>query len=313
MKGLELSQKFYEEFGKTMLEEQFSEMLPFLAVGLFGSGSECFGFDDEISQDHDFEPGFCIFLSNEETVDRRSAFLLERAYSQLPRSYQGYQRELMLPVGGSRHGVFRIDEFFLKTAGTKDGHLSLEQWLSIPEYALAEATNGKIFLDNYGEVTRIREALSRYPEDIMFKRLAGNLLLMAQSGQYNYRRCIDHGETAAAQMAIFEFVKSTLSSVFLLNNCYQPYYKWSFRAMRELTVLSQLAEPLEHLLTTDNHEKRIQLKTALIEEISAAVIQRLTEMEITHAAGEDLERHAYSVNDRIKNAEIRNMHILSGI
>ena len=76
MNGLELSERFYLECGKPMLAEQFSDCLPHLAVGLFGSGSECFGFDDEVSRDHDFEPGFMILLPGEDVVDRRTAFLL---------------------------------------------------------------------------------------------------------------------------------------------------------------------------------------------------------------------------------------------
>ena len=62
MQGMELSKKYFEEFGRSMLEENFKDILPYLAVGLTGSGSECFGYDDEKSQDHDFEPGFCIFI-----------------------------------------------------------------------------------------------------------------------------------------------------------------------------------------------------------------------------------------------------------
>ena len=89
MKGLDLARRYYEEYGKKMLEEEFPQALPFLAVGLVGSGSECYGFDDEISKDHDFEPGFCIFLPDEEAVSRRDAFLLERAYAKLPREYGG--------------------------------------------------------------------------------------------------------------------------------------------------------------------------------------------------------------------------------
>ena len=313
MKGLELSEAFYEEYGRPMLENQFPDLLPYLAVGLFGSGSECFGFDDEISRDHDFEPGFCLFLPDEETVDRRSAFLLERAYAKLPRSFRGFQRSVILPVGGARHGVLRTSEFFMKTAGTSDGELSLEQWLTIPEEALAEATNGKVFFDNYGEVTAIRRSLAAFPEDIRLKRLAGNLLLMAQAGQYNYPRCLGHGEPAAAQMAVYEFVKSTLTTVFLLNGRYQPYYKWVFRAMRVLPALSKLADPLESLLTTDNRAETIPAKTQSIEDISASIAQRLKEMELSRVGGRELERHAYSVNDRIQNAELRNMHILSAV
>ena len=54
MQGMELSKKYFEEFGRSMLEENFKDILPYLAVGLTGSGSECFGYDDEKSQDHDF-------------------------------------------------------------------------------------------------------------------------------------------------------------------------------------------------------------------------------------------------------------------
>ena len=56
--------------------------------------------------------------------------------------------------------------------------------------------------------------------------IAGNLLLMAQSGQYNYMRCISHGEEGAAQLAVAEYVKAAMSVAFLLNKKYQPFYKW---------------------------------------------------------------------------------------
>ena len=270
MNGIELSKAFFVEHGKPMLENEFSDLMPYLAVGLFGSGSECFGFDDSVSTDHDFEPGFCIFLPNEETVDRRSAFLLERAYAKLPKEFMGFRRNMLSPVGGARHGVLRTDEFFSEKVGTHDGILTVGQWLTVPEQSLAEATNGEVFFDNFGEVTKIRERLSAYPEDIRRKKLAGNLLLMAQSGQYNYKRCIDHGEEAAAQLAVFEFVNSAMAVSFLLNNIYKPYYKWSFKAMRALPKLSLNAEIMEYLITTNNEPNTAEEKYYAIEGIAAA-------------------------------------------
>ena len=313
MNGLELSRAFYERCGRPMLETQFPSLLPYLAVGLFGAGSECFGFDDVCSQDHDFEPGFCLFLPGEELVDRRSEFLLERAYAKLPRRFEGFERPVVLPVGGARRGVLRTGEYFLKTVGAADGRLNLSQWLSVPEQALAEATNGELYRDDWGEVTAIREALRFFPEDVRLKRLAGHLLLMAQAGPYNYPRCLAHGETAAAQLAAVEFVRSALSAVFLLNRRYQPYYKWSFRALRALPRLAELASPLERLLGGGNDAAAAREKEALIGQIGEAVLSLAAEQGLLSSAEGDLERQAYAVNDRIRDANLRNLHILAAV
>lgn len=313
MNGLELSRAFFEEYGRPMLKAQFPDLMPFLAAGLFGGGSECFGYDDDVSRDHDFEPGFCLFLPEEAVVDRRTAFLLERAYSKLPRTFGGVSRPVLQPVGGARHGVFRTTDYFQKLIGSPDGLLNLREWLSLPEQALAEATNGELYFDSLGEVTRIRSALRFFPEDVRCKKLAGHLLLMEQAGQYNYARCLSHGETGAAQLAAGEFVSSAMSAVFLLNRRYQPYYKWRFRALRELENLSELAKPLEHILTSGNDAESAKTKKALIEQICAAVRAELRTQGLSDAQGEDLERHAYALNDTIENSELRNMHVLAAI
>ena len=313
MNGLELSRGFYEEFGKPMLEAQFAQLLPKLAAGLFGSGSECFGYDDEVSRDHDFEPGFCIFLPGEDEVDRRTAFLLERAYAKLPKEYRGFRRPTLLPVGGARRGVLRTGEFFRALTGSADGLLTTAQWLTIPEEAMAEATNGEIYFDNWGEVQSIRAALAYFPEDIRLKRLAGQLLLMGQAGQYNYARCLRRGETAAAQLAIGEFVKSALSAAFLMNRRYQPYYKWSFRALKALPQLGELAGPMEYLLSSPNSPAEAKEKQRIIRETAEAVAALLTREGLSDLPGAELEAQAYAVNDRIRDGEVRNLHILAAV
>ena len=282
MNGLELSRAYYEQYGEPMLRERFPQLMPLLAAGLAGSGSECWGYDDEISRDHDFEPGFILFLPGEDVVDRRTEFM-------------GVKRAMLAPVGGARHGVLRTADFFREKTGSVDGNLSLMEWLALPEYLLAEAVNGEIFADGLGEVTAIRDRLRHRPADVRLKKLAGQLLLMGQSGQYNYRRCLLHGETGAAQLA------------------YQPYYKWSFRAMRALPRLSITAELLEYLLTTDNEEETASEKYAVMESVAADIIGELQAQGLTQAVCGDLEKHAYSVNDRISDAQIRNLHILAAV
>lgn len=313
MKGIEISKAYFEEYGRPMLEKDFSDILPYLCVGMVGSGSDCYGFDDEISRDHDFEPGFCIFIPNEDVVDRRKEFLLERAYAKLPKEFMGLKRSLISPVGGRRNGVIRISDFYLNKIGSADGKLSDLDWLTISESYLFEATNGEIFFDNYGEFSEIRNRIMNMPEDIRLKKLAGNMLLMAQSGQYNYGRCLSHGETGAAQLAVIEFVNAAMKTVFLLNKKYMPYYKWSFRAMRDLKLFSTFSDSFEYLLTSENDSATAQTKTDVIEDIASMIIGYLIDYEMTKAICGDLEKHAYSVNDSISDPNIRNMNIFTAV
>ena len=126
MKGIELARAYWETYGIPMIREQFPEYGEIIAAALTGSGSECYGFDDEVSLDHDFEPGFCLFIPGEEIVDRRTAFQLERAYAKLPAEFEGFRRQKMNPVGGQRHGVFRIDEYFTEKIGCPAEELTAE-------------------------------------------------------------------------------------------------------------------------------------------------------------------------------------------
>ncbi|MBO7170983.1 MAG: DUF4037 domain-containing protein [Clostridia bacterium] len=313
MKGLELSRAFYETYGAPMIEETFPQVSHLIAVGLAGSGSECFGYDDEWSQDHDFEPGFCIFLPSEDVVDRGTAFALERAYAKLPKTFMGFSRTPLSPVGGNRHGVIRIADFFCDKTGREDGCLSLRDWFSVPEQSLAEATNGLVFRDDYGLFSEMRGRLSYLPEDVRRKKLAGHLALMGQSGEYNYQRCMARGETEAASMAVGEFVKSALHAAFLLEKRYLPYYKWSFKALRELPTLSCLHQPLSRLLLLGGEKEKAKEKEELIAELCQMLSSAAREQGLSAFEGETMDGHARSVNDSIADPTVRNLHLLYGV
>ena len=310
MKGLELSRAYWEEYGLPMIRDQFPSLEGTIAAGLMGRGSECYGFDDEVSRDHDFEPGFCLFLPGEDAVDRKTAFQLERAYAKLPSSFQGYARQKISPVGGQRHGVFRREDYYRESLGCLPEEMTWDKWLRLPQQTLAEAVNGALFRDDAGLMEKGRALLREMPEDARRKRLAGHLLMMAQSGQYNYQRCLRHGETGGAQLAAGQFAEHTMNLMFLLHGRYRPFYKWSFRALKELPEGEDLARSLEWLLTTGNEEEIAGEKYFCMEGICSQVIDLLQEQQLTEAVCGDLEKHAYSVNDGIRDGEIRNLHIL---
>lgn len=306
MTGLELARGFYEQCGAPMLHEQFPALEDKIAVGLAGSGSECFGYDDAISRDHDFEPGFCLFLPDESLVSRAEAFALERAYAKLPKEYGGFLRATLAPVGGRRHGVMRTADFFRRYTGLDGAPTTWREWLSIPDWALAEATNGAVFRDDMGQFSALRAALSSPPEDVRRKKIAGQLLLMAQSGQYNHPRCLRRGDRAAAQLAAIEFATAAMAAAFALDGRYMPYYKWRFRALRALPTMTPLAEPLEAIVMGRTSE-------ALIERVCSEIAAALRKQGLSILPSDDLERHAYAVNDRIADNDLRNESVLAAV
>lgn len=150
------------------------------------------------------------------------------------------------------------------------------------------------------------------PEDVRRKKLAARLIFMAQSGQYNYSRCLGHKEPGAAMLALSEFVKNAAECVFLLNRRHAPYYKWLLRAMRELPRLGSLADALEFLLTAENTDDGAKLKAEVIEDICAQIVAELRAQKLTCGSWDYLEPHAFDVQSHIENREIRSLHIMEG-
>lgn len=311
MKGIELARRFYEAYGKEMIQEQFAPYRDRIAVGLVGEGSECFGFDDDLSSDHDFEAGFCLFVTKEDY--EIFGFALERAYAKLPKSFEGYSRQLLSPVGGARRGVLVIDDFYQKYLGSPTAPASVEQWLYLPHESIACACNGEVFCDALGAFSSVRkELLLGYPKDIRLKKLAAHAAMVYQSGIYNYPRCIARGENGAAQLAVFEFVKHAVSMIYLLNNVYEPFYKWVYRGMRALPILSQLEMSLVALTELGNTEAEATAKLESMTEIAQLLAQECAEQFLS-AHSDDLERTAYELQNSIQTEKLRNMHIMSGI
>lgn len=69
MKGLDLARQLYEETVRPALAAEFPMQEGRIAVGLAGPGSECYGFDDEISRDHDFAPRLCLWIPAEDAEE----------------------------------------------------------------------------------------------------------------------------------------------------------------------------------------------------------------------------------------------------
>ena len=261
--GMQLAKLYWQTYGKPLLDQpKFAKYKNRIAAGLVGHGSECYGFDDEISRDHDFGPGFCLWLTDEDYA--KIGDDLQAAYDSLPQEYAGFGSREETPrakscEGSKRVGVFSISEFFENITGfaTAPSQNEPHLWLSLSEPTLAAATNGQIFADPLGEFSKTRQSFKLMPDDVRISLISRRLGMMAQAGQYNVPRMLARKDGAAAWLSINEFVRATASIVFLLNNPisagYLPYYKWQFAALRKLSNrmasrLSGVANQLESLM-----------------------------------------------------------------
>ena len=307
MKGLEEARKFYEEAGAEMISRNFGDLENRIAVGLVGHGSECFGFDDQTSRDHDFETGFCIWLTKDD--EEKVGFRLMRAYDKLVKSVNGERADRVVENGFQ--GVFVTGDFYRRYTGCDGAPKTWQDWLYTNSAYFAEATNGEVFRDDLGEFTKIRnEILHGMPEDVRAKKIGSCSLKAAQSGQYNYARCLAHGEEGAAMLALFEFVTNAIELAFLLNRKHCPYYKWALRSMDGLDKFAELKQPLEYLLTADNDKAGQSVKKAIVEDISLALANEINAQFDLGVEGGFLEPYAYAIQKRIKNSDIRNLHIV---
>lgn len=307
MKGLELARRYWQEAGAPAMERACPELRGRMAAGLAGEGSECLGFDDETSRDHDWGPGFCLWLTKEDFSAHGEA--LRAAYAALPREYLGFRRLRESGHSQGRVGVFSIPGFYARFLGPEGPPETLAQWLTVSDQALSVCTNGRVFTDGLGEFTRVRERLlSYYPEDVRRKRLAAQCAGAAQAGQYNHIRCLARGDGVAALRALGEFVDHAQAVVFLLNRRYRPYYKWAHRALLELPLLGREAGAAFEGLAACPREERQER----IEALCALLIRGLKEQGLTEGGDDFLLTHGERIQRSIRDETLRSLPLMLG-
>lgn len=279
--GLELAKDFYKEYGAPMIKEQFSDYENLIAVGLVGEGSERFGFDDEYSMDHDFGPGFCMWVS-EETYDEIGE-KLQTAYETLPKTYEGVTR-VDTQMAEGRVGVQVIGDFYEKYTGYRKAPTAAEDWAELEDYKLATVTNGEVFRDDIGTFSQIREGFLHQPEAAKRLKLARCLSAMAQMGQANYPRSMARKDYVTAEICIAKFMEETMKCLYILNDKYAPYYKWLLTGTKTLEILPEVGDIMRALAdmpdqreawegyTYDNTSINENDQKALIIEIVAKLI-----------------------------------------
>ncbi|MBR5429937.1 MAG: DUF4037 domain-containing protein [Firmicutes bacterium] len=321
--GLDLCEAFYREVGRPAIERRYAHYLPRMAVGLAGEGSECYGFDDRISMDHDYGPSFCVWVTfNDDLVFGEE---IQRTIDALPAEFHGVKYRLRLEQARNRRGLDTIPNFYKRFLGPKGEPQTLTDWFLLSESHLAAATNGRVFEDDLGEFSRIRnKLLDFYPDDVWLHRMASRAITMAHEGQCNYSRMLRRGDAVAAYFALSQFLSAACSLLYLLNRRYAPYYKWLWRGLEGLETGGELAPRLKQMALAgpdlshwpaedwQKYAARLNLNdpnVAGIEEVCAFIARELRKRGLSQAEGDYLEPHARELQNQIQDDLIRRQPI----
>ncbi|MCC4116663.1 DUF4037 domain-containing protein [Aromatoleum toluclasticum] len=307
MNGLTLAERYFERYGGELLAGEFAAWRDRIAVGLAGDGSDCLGFDDEQSRDHDWGPGFCLWLNDEEYAAIGAS--LQQAYDRLPKFFDGFARSTT-EWGEGRVGVLQTGAWYKQYVGHPDGPQTLFDWLRVPEKYLAACTSGRVFHDPLDDFSRRRRRLlAFYPEDVRLAKIAARCMSIGQAGQYNFTRALGRGEAFVAQYAETSFCNDLMSLVYLLNRRYAPYYKWRHRGLPELPRLGRIVHERIAAMTAASDADG---KRAHIDALCAVTVAELQAEGLTGSDSPFLVDHGPLIHERIEDPAMRRLSVLIG-
>ena len=284
--SLEKSREFYEQYGKSMIHTLFPEYESRIAVGVVGEGSDCFGFDDEISKDHDYAVGFCMWIIKEDMIVIGSK--LQEAYHNLLLEQKLFDSKMV--HFNNRRGVFEINDFYQNNA---------------EEYKLAELVNGEVFRDELGVFTEKRkELLKYYPEEVWRKKLANDLHEFSQYAQANYARMMVREDYVTANLCISKAIESAMDIAYVLNKEYAPYYKWKKKGLEESKDMQDIVWICEQLSVISCQKKAwenkkynsLQINTddkcvVLLETLARVILEKLQDRNLVKGTDVFLENY----------------------
>ena|ERR1700754_882037 len=265
--GLQLSELFYREAAKPILEKVFPQ-IPHSAA-LIGWGSEVLGYDDVQSSDHHWGPRFLLFLSPEHHQEHKNA--IRKALSDnLPHRFRGYATNfgdpdevgVRLPKetegGPVNHMIVieTIESFVGWYLGCNPYHsLTAADWLSFSEHKLLAVTSGRVFHDGLGELEEIRRKFQYYPRDVWLYQLAAQWIKIFEECEF-VSRCGDVGDELGSMVIAARQVKNLMRLCFLIERKYAPYSKWFGTAFSNLQCGPELSPIFKDVLLSVTWKER---------------------------------------------------------
>ena len=252
--GLQLARDFYADVIGPLLAERFPGLA--YAAALIGPGSEVLGYDSERSTDHDWGPRLQLFLAGRDT-EPVAAMLA----SGLPDVFRGYPVAFPVtrePGGAARHRVevAGLGAWLTGQLGFDPRReITLLDWLATPAQRLAEVTAGDVFHDGPGELTRARDLLSWYPNDVWLYLMACQWQRVGQEEAFP-GRCAEAGDELGSVVVTARLARDLMRLWLLMHRRYPPYSKWLGTAVARLPGATGLVASLTSAVTSGGWRAR---------------------------------------------------------
>jgi len=265
MQGIELSRRFYDEVVGPWLARDFPGLRH--AAGLIGYGSELLGFDDTMSQDHNWGPRVWLYVTEADFAAQADAIVANfadvasEAFEGVPVGW--FNRPHLSGKGphwrsDDRHGleVRTLEGLAGDVLGTGvEDPLSNRAWLGLADQWLLEITGGAVFRDDDGRLTALRERLAWPPRDVWLYKLACQWRRIAEEQAFVGRTGFV-GDELGSRVIAARLVRDVMRMGFLIERRYAPYPKWLGSGFARLPCAGELAPILARVLAADAWKRR---------------------------------------------------------
>ena len=251
--GIALSRSFFEGVVAPLLTQHVPAVR--YAAARVGPGSDVLGLDDAMSRDHDWGLRLQMFVDDSDREQVRSALEQE-----LPMRFRGHPVRFGFsadPTERVRVELTSVSAFAEQQLGFNPcgPAVSTLDWLCLTGQSVLEVVTGAVFEDQDGELTRLRDALVWYPDEIWpyvvacdWQRIDQQLPLMG--------RAAARGDQLGSRTIAARIVDIVVHLAFMLSRAWPPYSKWRGTLFGQLTGCSAISEDLVRVLDARHWKDR---------------------------------------------------------
>jgi Domain of unknown function (DUF4037) len=133
--------------------------------------------------------------------------------------------------------------------------LTAAAWLATPQQHLVQVTADDVFRDDLGDLTRVREALAYYPDDVWLWMMASQWHLIGNTEPL-VGRTAEAADRRGSRLTAARLVRLVMELCFLQERRYWPYPQWFGSAFSRLSAAATVGPLLDALLAAGGHPAR---------------------------------------------------------